>query len=169
MLCRAPGRRAAVPAQPLPAGLAQTSVTHTTEGTGTSITVPGRQTSLGKRRWGRKGGVSWGQKRRGKINREQCRLRYQPRRGLLRSGGLTAPTSAPTLLCLEGSSHSKHRTRPHCKAFPFQREVFGARDGSKPRAISPSQGLSSKTREEGSSEKRPGLPLATEKGRKPTS
>lgn len=126
----------------------------------------------GKEEVGKKGGLVGG-KRRGKINQEQSRLMYRPKRGLLWTLGGGGHS---THLC--SHSHLPRRVKPqrapdktplHCKAFPIQQEVFGARDWSETRAISPSQGLSSKTREEGSSEKRPGLSLATEKGRKPTS
>lgn len=82
---------------------------------------------------GKKGGLVGG-KRRGKINQGQSRLMHQPKRGLLRTGGLTAPTSAPTLICLEGSSHSKHRTRPHCTArhFHSSRKCLGRGMGAQP-------------------------------------
>lgn len=89
----------------------------------------------GKEEVGKKGGLVGG-KRRGKINQEQSRLMYRPKRGLLwtRGGGVTAPTSAPTLICLEGSSHSEHRTRPHCTARHFQssRKCLGRGIGAKP-------------------------------------
>lgn len=87
----------------------------------------------GEEEVGKKGGLV-GSRRRGKINQEQSRLMYEPRRGLLRIGGLTAPTSAPTLICLEGSSHSKHRTRPHCTARHFHSsgKCLGRGMGAKP-------------------------------------
>lgn len=67
---------------------------------------------------------------------------YQPKRGLLRTGGAHG-----THLC--SHSHLPRRVKPqqasdktplHCKAFPFRQEVFGARDGSTTRATSPSRG-----------------------------
>lgn len=58
----------------------------------------------------------------------------QLKRSLLRTGGLTAPTSAPTLICLEGSSHSKHQTRPQGTArhFHSSRKCLGRGMGAKP-------------------------------------
>lgn len=59
--------------------------------------------NAGKEEAGKRGGLV-GSRRRGKINQERSGVMQQPGEGgWPRSGGLPAPTSAPTLLCLEGS------------------------------------------------------------------
>lgn len=117
---------------PVELGSAGTSRTHSWDSTGRSAAAPGRQER-------REGG---GGEARG-VSREQEEREDQP--GAVRSdaaarGGPAEERGAPsTHLC----SHSplprrKHRTR--AQQFPFQQEEFGARDGTNPRASSPSWG-----------------------------
>lgn len=88
----------------------------------------------------------------------------RPERGLQRTGVLPNPLSfAP-----KGQGTASSSRAPAGCLRPGER-CAGHGDGGETGGTSPSQGLLSKTGEEGSSGERPGLPLATEKGRKPTS
>lgn len=87
---------------PVELGSAGTSRTHSWDSTGRSAAAPSGR-NAGKEEAGKRGGLV-GSRRRGKINQERSGVMQQPGEGgWPRSGGLPAPTSAPTLLCLEGS------------------------------------------------------------------